>query len=344
MLQSSEWWGLRNHRSPPAPHRPPASSIQIKLALEMPSMFRFLALALSLACPALAADFFYNDVTGKSQWEEPEQAVAYEDEKGQKYWYDSSKDESSWEVRALLTIRSRVGRPPRRFRMETRADPLDSVALHPCLSRGLTRRRRRDVRLLLAAWCPVRTLLRSPGREVAARAVLGEVGVSANPALCRNVQCITGSVSAPGKRYQRCNGSTRPPKARASPPQVALRRALTHALDPTLVSLAKMVPFPRVGRWACGRSSLSTYRLHPLLLHRARHACSSGVRQVSCYQARRSQSTGTDNLRAHAVRETNKHRVDTPVRQGKVDNQQFSRPNHAVSHPHRRTRLPLLPH
>jgi len=46
---------------------------------------------------AFAADFFYNDVTGKSQWEEPEQPVAYEDEKGQKYWYDSSKDESSWE-------------------------------------------------------------------------------------------------------------------------------------------------------------------------------------------------------------------------------------------------------
>jgi len=44
-----------------------------------------------------AADFFYNDVTGKSQWEEPTEPVAYEDKEGRKYWYDSGKDAATWE-------------------------------------------------------------------------------------------------------------------------------------------------------------------------------------------------------------------------------------------------------
>ena len=56
-------------------------------------------LLLAAAPLVSAADFFYNDVTGKSQWEEPTEAVAYEDDQGRKYWYESKADASTWEVR-----------------------------------------------------------------------------------------------------------------------------------------------------------------------------------------------------------------------------------------------------
>eukprot|EP00976_Prorocentrum_cordatum_P018900 383186-Prorocentrum_minimum.AAC.4 len=61
--------------------------------------FIFVLAALLVALLPLvgAADFFYNDVTGTAQWEEPDHPVAYEDDEGRKYWFDKSTDESVWE-------------------------------------------------------------------------------------------------------------------------------------------------------------------------------------------------------------------------------------------------------
>ena len=60
-------------------------------------VFALAAVLLALLPLTSAADFFYNDVTGVAQWEEPEHSVAYEDDEGKKYWFDRETDESVWE-------------------------------------------------------------------------------------------------------------------------------------------------------------------------------------------------------------------------------------------------------
>ena len=141
------------------------------------------ALLTVLPSLAFAADFFYNDVTGKSQWEEPEHPVAYEDEKGQKYWYDSSKDESSWEVRTRSIQPRRapcatktLAETPMVGSSDTR---YGADALHPKARRVHTSiptpHRAFYVRLLLAGRCNRGSWPGSdlPRTEVAAQAIAG---------------------------------------------------------------------------------------------------------------------------------------------------------------------------
>lgn len=70
----------------------------LKMARSFLAQAMLLAAVVATLVPLVAGnDFFYNDVSGKSQWEEPSDPVAHEDEEGRKYWFDSAKGESTWE-------------------------------------------------------------------------------------------------------------------------------------------------------------------------------------------------------------------------------------------------------
>ena len=63
----------------------------------------FVALAALFACAftahAAEREYFWNEVTNTTQWEEPNHPVAFEDsESGKKYYVDPKTGESVWEV------------------------------------------------------------------------------------------------------------------------------------------------------------------------------------------------------------------------------------------------------
>ena len=53
------------------------------------------------SCKAAVREYFWNEVTNETQWEDPAPAVPYEDpESGKKYYVDPKTGESIWEVSA----------------------------------------------------------------------------------------------------------------------------------------------------------------------------------------------------------------------------------------------------
>lgn len=72
----------------------------------------FTLLVALFACAAVShaaeREYFWNEVTNTTQWEDPAVPVAHEDpESGKKYYVDPKTGESVWEVRSEGAMRAR---------------------------------------------------------------------------------------------------------------------------------------------------------------------------------------------------------------------------------------------
>eukprot|EP00238_Polyblepharides_amylifera_P003633 CAMPEP_0196578866 /NCGR_PEP_ID=MMETSP1081-20130531/11590_1 /TAXON_ID=36882 /ORGANISM="Pyramimonas amylifera, Strain CCMP720" /LENGTH=103 /DNA_ID=CAMNT_0041898243 /DNA_START=108 /DNA_END=416 /DNA_ORIENTATION=+ len=92
------------------------------MQLNMRLIGAIIGFALATLSITHAADFFYNDVSGATQWEEPDLPVAYQDEEGRKYWHDGKSGEATWEYPGSWNeVQSEEHGQPYFFNKETQA-------------------------------------------------------------------------------------------------------------------------------------------------------------------------------------------------------------------------------